>query len=219
MKTLFEWAPMHGIVGLVLAIVTSLLTRPWMAWESSLLLSWNVGAVFILASMAVKMYLSDAQRTLKRSQKEEPGAVISVVVVSLASIVGLIGTGYLLNNTGTMTPLQTHLHLALSMLTVITTWLLVHSYFAVLYARIYYDETGPGDDRPFAGGLEFPGAEIVDYWDFMYYSFTIAMCYQTSDVTVSTQGMRRLTIAHATVSFFFVTVNIALVVGIIQSLL
>jgi uncharacterized membrane protein len=42
-----------------------------------------------------------------------------------------------------------------------------------------------------------------DYRDFVYYSFTIAMCFQTSDVTVTSPNMRRLTIFHATVAYLF----------------
>ena len=50
----------------------------------------------------------------------------------------------------------------------------------------------------------FPGnADFVDYWDFIYYSFTIGMCFQTSDITVTSPGMRRLTIFHAIVAYLF----------------
>jgi uncharacterized membrane protein len=53
-------------------------------------------------------------------------------------------------------------------------------------------------------GLAFPGdKDGVDYWDFVYYSFTIAMCFQTSDVTITSRYMRRLTTFHATVSYLF----------------
>ena len=58
---------------------------------------------------------------------------------------------------------------------------------------------------------------MVDYWDFMYYSFTIAMCYQTSDVSVTSPVMRRLTLVHSIVSFFFVLVGLGLMVNIISN--
>lgn len=204
-------------LAVLLAVAAYFLTQFGVTWESRLLIGWNVGAIIELVLAGVMMYRSDARRTLERSQKEDPSAVFSVVAVILASAAGLVANGYMLNNTKTMTPLQTHLHLALAMLTVITAWLLVHTYFAGLYARIYYRKTGAGDDPSFAKGLDFVGSEIVDYWDFVYYSFTIAMCYQTSDVSVTARGMRQVTIVHSIVSFFFVTVTIGLVVGIIQN--
>ena len=52
----------------------------------------------------------------------------------------------------------------------------------------------------------------------MYFSLTIAMCYQTSDVTSTTPLMHRLSLFHAVISFFFVTFVIGLVVGIVQTI-
>ena len=51
----------------------------------------------------------------------------------------------------------------------------------------------------------------------MYYSFTIAMCYQTSDVLVISPAMRLLTLVHSIVSFFFVLVGLGLMVNIISN--
>jgi len=66
-------------------------------------------------------------------------------------------------------------------------------------------------------GLEFPHRETADYWDFMYYSFTIAVCYQTSDVSVSSVRIRRVTLVHAILSFLFVTAIIGFVVNVISN--
>jgi len=66
--------------------------------------------------------------------------------------------------------------------------------------------------------LEFPGNKLVDYWDFMYYSFTIAMCYQTSDISVSSAPMRRLTLIHSILSFVFVAAIIGLLVNVVSNL-
>ena len=49
--------------------------------------------------------------------------------------------------------------------------------------------------------------------DFLYHSFTIGMTAQTSDVAVTTSGMRRLTLYHAGLSFLYNTVLIALAVN------
>ena len=51
----------------------------------------------------------------------------------------------------------------------------------------------------------------------MYYSFTIAMCYQTSDVTVTSTRIRRVTLVHAIFSFLFVTAIIGFVVNVISN--
>jgi uncharacterized membrane protein len=52
----------------------------------------------------------------------------------------------------------------------------------------------------------------------MYYSFTIAMCFQTSDVSVTGPAIRRLTLMHAVYSFFFVAAIIGFVINVLSAL-
>ncbi|MBS0309160.1 MAG: DUF1345 domain-containing protein, partial [Proteobacteria bacterium] len=70
----------------------------------------------------------------------------------------------------------------------------------------------PATARP----LRFPDDEQTpDYWDFLYFSFTIAVAAQTSDVTVNTRSMRKAVLAQSVLSFLFnaailgMSVNIA----------
>jgi uncharacterized membrane protein len=112
------------------------------------------------------------------------------------------------------------LHTVYSIAGVLLAWLLLHTIYALHYARLYYDETDEGTAGAFRKGLAFPGdSDLVDYGDFVYYSFTIAMCYQTSDVTVTSPAMRRLTIVHAIVSFIFVLVILGLLVNILANVM
>ena len=85
--------------------------------------------------------------------------------------------------------------------------------------RLYYDDHVVDGKVTYALGLEFPKRPMADFRDFMYYSFTIAMCYQTSDVTVSSARMRRVTLVQAIFSFFFVSAIIGLVVNVISNLI
>lgn len=82
--------------------------------------------------------------------------------------------------------------------------------FAVHYAHEFYD--GPDDER--TPGLEFPGHEPPDYWDFVYYSFVIGTACATADINVISKTMRRLTTLHCVVAFFFNTTVLALMVNI-----
>ena len=41
------------------------------------------------------------------------------------------------------------------------------------------------------------------FWDFAYFSFTIAAACQTSDVSTTQTSMRKLVFAHTLVSFLF----------------
>jgi uncharacterized membrane protein len=69
------------------------------------------------------------------------------------------------------------------------------------------------------GGLEFPGQEPPDYWDFFYFSIVLGMTFQVSDVAISSRKLRRLATVHAFLSFVYNTVIVALTVNIAASLL
>jgi uncharacterized membrane protein len=49
----------------------------------------------------------------------------------------------------------------------------------------------------------------------MYFSFVIGMTCQVSDVAVTTRSMRRTTLVHGILSFFFNTVILALSVNLL----
>jgi uncharacterized membrane protein len=59
---------------------------------------------------------------------------------------------------------------------------------------------------------------MPDYWDFLYFAFTVGMTAQTSDVVITSRIMRRLVIVHAIVSFVFTTAVIALTVNLAAQL-
>jgi uncharacterized membrane protein len=69
--------------------------------------------------------------------------------------------------------------------------------FTTHYADMYYSVED--DSRP----LGFPNTPMPVFWDFAYFSFTIAAACQTSDVSTNNQTMRKIVIAHTLVSFFF----------------
>ena len=69
------------------------------------------------------------------------------------------------------------------------------------------------------GGLEFPGAAEPDYWDFIYFSFTLGMCFGTSDVQILSRMLRRAALMQVFLSYSFATILIALVINAISTLL
>ena len=90
-------------------------------------------------------------------------------------------------------------------------WFVLHTTMAFHYADIYYfDDPECADDDE---DLQFPGRGEPGVWDFVYYSFVVGMTAQVSDVQVRTTVMRRATLLHGVVSFFFNTVFIAMAVN------
>lgn len=102
-------------------------------------------------------------------------------------------------------------------------WLTIHMMAAIHYAHLYWqpDEEAGSEEKSTAKarrGLDFPGTEEPRGIDFVYFSYVVGMTAQTSDVAVTTSGMRRINILHAIVSFFFNTVLVAAAVNLAVSL-
>ena len=95
-------------------------------------------------------------------------------------------------------------------------WLTLHTVAAFHYANLFYvPEKGAGGP---AGGLQFPGTKRPEIWDFLYYAFVVGMTAQVSDVQVLTTKIRRATLGHSVVSFFFNTAIIAMAVNAVVAI-
>ena len=87
-----------------------------------------------------------------------------------------------------------------------------HVFYGFHYARLYYQKYESEHGSDYRKGLIFPENVEPDYIDFLYFAFTIAMCYQTPDVAIRGRKMRHATLIHAMLSFLFVTGILGLVV-------
>ena len=187
-------------------------------FEIRLLVAWNSGVVFLLGMILTMMKMADAKKTFRRAQRQEPSNMATLTVTVLTCVTSLVAVAFMLNDGQAWKAVPANVHLGLCTVAIFSAWFLLHTVFALHYARLYYDEKDEESDNGYKKGLEFPGGELVDYWDFMYYSFTIAMCYQTSDVSISSAPMRRLTLVHSILSFIFVAMVIGLVVNVVSNL-
>lgn len=68
--------------------------------------------------------------------------------------------------------------------------------------------------------LSFPNnLQRPIYWDFLYFSFTIAVAAQTSDVTINNTSMRKIVLFQSILSFIFNAAIIGLSINIAASLI
>ncbi len=102
---------------------------------------------------------------------------------------------------------------AFGVATIVCSWLLVHTVFALRYAHVYYTEP--------EGGIDYKskGQERPDYLDFAYTAFTVGMTFQVSDTDITRREMRRQVLRHALISFLFGAVILATTVNVIAGLL
>lgn len=162
-----------------------------------LLLSWNGGVALFLVWVFVWMSGCDAEQLYRKYKEEDETAVSFLVVVTSAALLSLVAIVALLSTVKQVTGFERALHVCLAAATVLSSWLLVPTMFTLHYANAFYSASD--DDRP----LQFPQTLRPVFWDFAYFSFTIAAACQTADVSTANTSIRRAVLAHTLIAFVF----------------
>jgi uncharacterized membrane protein len=196
MHNLIRYHPRFWISVILGGVLFSLLPLH-LSLISRILISWNCGVVLFLTLIFSWMTGLSAARIRSRYIEEDESApfILSVVVVAaMVSVVAIVEPLATLKQTSGAVRAG---HIALAALTLLDSWLLVPTMFTTHYADMYYSVED--DERP----LGFPNTPMPVFWDFAYFSFTIAAACQTADVCTNNQAVRRIVVAHTLVSFFF----------------
>jgi len=147
------------------------------------------------------------------------GRKLIFLFVVVAACASLASVAYLLGMAKGLEGWRLASHILLALATVILSWLVLHTVFALHYAHLFYHEPQiPGSTR-IARGLVFPDGEIEpDYLDFAYFSFIIGMTSQVSDVQINSRKFRHWALLHGMVAFGYNTAVLALSINIISGL-
>jgi len=188
-----------------------------LALSARIAASWVFGVILFLVLTAFVIIAATPEYMRRRARQQDPRRSVIFAIILTGAAISFVALGFTLHKQ----PDETAFALALRMLlvgaTIAASWTLVHTVFALHYAHHYYGDgpiPGPSDDR---GGLAFPGDLPPDYWDFLYFSFVVGMTCQVSDVQVTSRPMRRITLGHGVLSFFFNTVILALAINLLAS--
>lgn len=196
-------------VAVGVAITLALTVTDWRL-PSRILTGWDVGVGLYLVLAYLLMSRATVDEIRRRAAIQDEGAAALLVLTPAAAIASL--AAIVAEVAG---PSGGWAELAPGMGTIVLSWLFLHTVFALHYAHEYYGERS--DDR--IGGLKFPGPRGPDYWDFVYFSFVIAMTSQVSDVAITSKMIRRVATAHGVLSFFFNVSVLALTVNMVSNLL
>ncbi len=164
------------------------------------------------------MLNSTPEKMRRRAQTQYQGRLVVFTLIITAACASLLAIGFIITNKKELSGQLLTLHVVLSFLTIVTSWLLVHTVFTLQYAYTYY-QNHRGNINEKAGGLNFPDEDEPDYWDFSYFSFVIGMTSQVSDIQTTSRVMRRIALFHGILSFFFNTTILAMSINIIASLI
>ncbi|MEJ0067735.1 MAG: DUF1345 domain-containing protein [Pseudomonadota bacterium] len=157
------------------------------------------------------MLRASVERMRKRAAQQDEGRVMILIATVAAVCISFFAIGFELHEAKGLPPDQAGWRVALAALTVLLSWSFTHTIFAIHYAHEDYRD-GKAD------GLMFPGDQPPVYLDFMYYAFVVGMTCQVSDVQVADPMLRRLTLVHGVLAFFFNTVILALAINLAAGL-
>ncbi|EXL07498.1 DUF1345 domain-containing protein [Brucella anthropi] len=157
---------------------------------------------------------------LKKHAASADEPVWIIFLVTFATVLVAIVSLFILINSETKADTFS---LVMTLASVPLGWFTIHMMTALHYAHVYWQPGEPaGDDTSHAsryrGGFEFPGTAEPSGWDFAYFAYVIGMTAQTSDTSVTTPAMRKVTLLHSIVSFFFNTVLVAASVNVAVAL-
>jgi uncharacterized membrane protein len=176
---------------------------PWReAGAKGFLLAFDLAAgMFLLASLKL-MKIHDPAVMREHAAANDANRTMLLVIVAIVSVAVLVAVYAM---TGAAPGWKTKL---LIVGTLLTAWLFANSIWALHYAHLAALR---------GGGIAFPGEDPPGYAGFVYFSFTLGMTFQTSDVSVSDRGIRNVVTAHCLAAFVFNLGILAFTINVLGS--
>lgn len=210
------WDPRGAIGRLVLAVtlgvVATLLAPSHVALGIRAVVGWDVAAATLVGVNWWGILRRDSTATAEHAAAEDPGRMLVFLIALASSAFSLFAGALVLREARLFSPQEAPLWTVLALLAVALSWLVTHTAYTLRYAHLYYR-------HGLAQGLVFPGGRPPSEIDFAYFSFTLGMAFQVSDVTIQSSRIRRTALGHALLSFVYNTTILALALNLMFSLL
>ena len=197
--------------------LTFWLLPQWIALHtiSRLIIGWNVAAILYLGLAAQMMMETDHEKMQQRARKQNEGKYVVLTMVVFAAVISLVAIVLELGVVKELSGSIRYAHVALAVITILSSWAFTQVMFALHYAHGFYGAL----DRKQDGGILFPNEPRPDYIDFLYFACIIGTSAQTADVSFTTQSMRKIGLIHSVLAFFFNTSLVALMINIASGLI
>ena len=179
---------------LLFPAASAALARP-LGLAHGVLAGFSIAAAVFLAAVSTLLRQGEANQIRAQAKRNDANRAVLLGITGVTMLVILTAVA---SEAGGKHDLATS---ALLVGTLVLAWLFSNTIYALHYAHVYYGDTegDRGDDQ----GIDFPKCEEPDYWDFVYFSFTLGMTFQTSDVEISARRVRRIVIGHCLAAFVF----------------
>jgi uncharacterized membrane protein len=195
-----------GVVGIVVGAASG----AFIPWPLTPLVAWDVAALTFVTLIWLRVWHMDAVATARHAAREDPTRAAADLMVLIAAVASLIAVGYVLVRAGSGGGFIEGLQVGFGVASVVVSWSVVHTVYALRYARLYY----AGVD----GGADFHQNEKPQYSDFAYLAFTVGMTFQVSDTELNGASFRATVLRHSLLSYLFGTVIVALTINLVAGL-
>lgn len=178
------------------------------------LIAWNAGTCLYILLAALMMSRSSVHQMRRRAQVQDDGETAILILVALSAIASLAAIAGELAVVRDVHGWVRSAHVALTGITVVSSWGFIQIMFALHYAHEYYAAVCRGHPA----GLHFPDEAHPDYGDFFYFSSVVGTSGQTADVAFTSKHLRRIGTLHCILAYLFNTIVLALLINIGASL-
>lgn len=177
------------------------------------LAGWNLAVWSYLIQIGWLMHTATRAKVRETAEREDNNAVVVLTMLSIAATLSLVAIVIELSAAKGAVPGLKAAHYIFTGVTVFGSWMLVGVTYTLHYARIFYRTSEKHR------ALNFPEGELhPTYWDFLYFSFTIAVAAATSDITIMSPLMRKAVLAQSVLSFLFNAAIIGMSINIAAGL-
>ena len=158
------------------------------------MVAFDVAATVFLLTVGTLFRDADPVRMRQAARDNDANRALLLAITGATMIVILVAVA------GELKGKSDTLAIVLVIATLVLAWAFTNMVYALHYAHLFYSADAAGKD---AGGLEFPACDQPDYWDFLYFSATLGMTFQTSDVSITARSIRRVVLGHSLAAFVF----------------
>ena len=210
--------------GVVVGVVTYLLLLllPQVAPRLRFIIGWDVGATTALLAMYQVLRKAGPEEMKQNALRQDAGQWVVLILTIFAATASLVVIATEMPLLKEADDLEKYARAALVIFTIALSWAFTQTIFALHYAHDYFLDLEMPGGRPGdpSGRLTFPGdpKRLPNYGDFLYFSFTIGMTFQVSDVQVCDPSIRRIVLLHGVAAFFYTTGILALTVNLVAGL-
>jgi uncharacterized membrane protein len=189
-------APPRFIAFALLLLVCPPLFTTWLGWQRGVMVGFDIAALVFLASCAPLLARGTPDSMRDAALRNDANRAGLLAITIGVTIVVLVAVAAELPHPGRSDAMRTGLIVA----SLATAWAFSNTVYALHYAHLFYTR---GEDGADSGGLDFPDTSEPDYWDFVYFAFTLGMTFQTSDVAIRDPRFRRVATFHCLAAFIF----------------